>query len=123
MLDDAPLPVVALPLPDVPDVVPVVPLPDVPDVVLPLIDELPLPIFAFARTKRSLLLLLALLLLVALPLVPVAPLVESPRSTQPVTVTVPWLLVCAVVGVCAAILTPNASAAAATAPVQICRFM
>jgi hypothetical protein len=74
-----------------------------------------------ARTNLSL--LLAALLLVALPEVPVAPPAESPRCRHPVTVTVPGLAVCAVLLVCAAILTPNASAAAATPLVQICRFM
>ena len=123
-LADVPLPVVPLvvaPLPVVP--LDVVPAPDVPEAepLIPLLD--PLPIFALARTKPSLLLeALALELpLVALPDVPVAPPIESARCRQPVTVTVPALL--CVLLVCAAMLTPNASAAAATAPVHICLFM
>jgi hypothetical protein len=59
----------------------------------------PLPICAFARTKRSLPLVallalpvVALVPLVPLPVVPVAPPIESARCKQPVTVTVLWLL-------------------------------
>jgi hypothetical protein len=115
-----------------------VPLPVVPVVDEPVVDPVaelplePLPILALASTNLSLLLLevplVALVPLDVVPLVPVVP-VESPRCRQPVTVTVLALLLLGVCDVllvaelCAAMLTPHASAIAATPPVHICRVM
>jgi hypothetical protein len=111
--------------PEVPLVAPVVP--DEP-VELPL-DE-PLPIFAFARMKRSLPLALAPEVPLVAPDVPVAPLVDEPLCRQPVTVIVlallcrELLLVCDEGGVVwAPTLAVHASASAAAPPIHTLRFI